>query len=248
MIDAIPVEIEQTLKSLKVNRFDARYAATSAEALKTILDMIPVNARVGIGDSATLRQMDVPGELAKRENEIINPFTREIASGLVDNPAKHQLFRKSLRMTFGTDVFLASCNAVTQDGKIVSIDCAGNRVAAMIFGAPKVILPVGRNKIVKDVDEAIYRIKNIITPVHAQRKRRKTPCTVTGKCGDCDGADRLCNVTVILEKKPVFTEMSVILVNEDLGLGWDPCWDERRINGIISNYDRQTWFFSAPKS
>ena len=137
---------------------------------------------------------------------------------------------------------------MTEDGKIVSIDRVGNRVAATIFGAPKVILIVGRNKIVKDADEAIYRIKNVIAPAHAKRKGRKTPCAVTGKCSDCDSPDRICGVTVILEKKPLSTDLSVILIDEDLGLGWDPAWDERRIDEIRSNYYQNTWVFVPPKT
>ena len=63
------------------------------------------------------------------------------------------------RNAIGTDVFMTSCNAVTRDGKIVSVDYAGNRVAGTIYGGDKVILAIGRNKIVRNLDEAIYRIK-----------------------------------------------------------------------------------------
>jgi len=243
MIPDISQDIELTLKSLKVNRFDARFAQTVAEAKTMMLEMIPLTSSVGVGDSVTLRQIGILDELVRRGNEVINPFTW----GLTQNPAKRRLFIQTCRRTFGTDVFITSSNAVTEDGKIVSIDYAGNRVAGTIHGAEKVILPIGRNKIVKDVNEAIYRIKNVIAPAHAKRKECKTPCAVTGKCNDCDSPDRICNVTIVLEKKPAHTDLSIILINEDLGLGWDPAWNEKRISEIESNYYENTWVFFTPK-
>ncbi len=206
-----------------------------------MLEMIPLTAKVGVGDSVTLRLIGILEELIRRGTEVINPFTRELAQGKAGN--RSQTSRKAL----GSDVFLASSNALTEDGKIVSIDRVGNRVAGMIFGAQKVILPIGRNKIVKDVDEAIYRIKNVIAPTHAKWKGKTIPCAITGKCNDCNSPDRICNVMVVLEKKPLHADLSIILINEDLGLGWDPAWDEKRINEIRSNYYQNTWKFSTPK-
>ncbi len=239
-------DIEMTLKSLKANRFDARFAQTAVEAKKMMLEMIPLTASVGVGDSVTLRQIGILEELIRRGTEVINPFTRELAQDMGDNPLIRM--RQMERMTFGADVFLASSNALTEDGKIVSIDGAGNRVAAMIFGAPKVILPIGRNKIVRDVATAIYNIKNIIAPIHAKRTEHKTPCAVTGKCNDCDSPDRICNITVILEKRSMCTDLSIILINEDLGLSWNPIWDDKRISEIRSSYYQNSWALFRPKS
>lgn len=243
MITGVSQDIALTLKALKVNHFDARFVPTVAEARATVLEMIPLTSRVGIGDSVTLRQTGVIDELVRRGNKVINPFMPE----LTRDPAKSGLFIRTCRKTFSTDVFITGSNAVTEDGKIVSIDYAGNRVAGTIYGAEKVILLAGKNKIVKDVVEAIYRIKNVIAPAHARQKERKTPCAVTGKCSDCDSPQRICNVTIILEKKPGHTDLSVILINEDLGLGWDPAWDEERISKIQSNYYRNTWTFFTGK-
>ena len=241
-------DIEATLKSLKANHFDARFAQTAAEAKTMMLEMIPSTATVGVGDSATLRQIGILEELTQQGNEVINPFTKELTKDMAENPALQRLFLQTGRRALGTDVFLTGCNALTKDGKIVSIDRVGNRVAGTIFGGLKVILPIGRNKIVEDVDGAIHRIKNVIAPAHAKRRERKTPCATTGKCNDCDSPDRICGITIILEKKPLYTDFSVILINEDLGLGWDPAWDEKRINQIRSNYYQNTWLFFPPES
>ncbi|MFC2067605.1 lactate utilization protein [Chloroflexota bacterium] len=237
--DAWP-DIEATIESLNKNNFDVRFVSTGAEARKMMLKMIPPTARIGVGDSATLRQIGILEELNRRGNKVINPFARELTERMRENPAILKLFVETQRLTLGTDVFLTSTNAVTKDGKIVSMDRAGNRVAGTIFGAKKVILSVGKNKIVKDVNDALHYIKNVIAPAHCKRNNRKTPCAVTGVCADCDSSDRLCNVTIILEKKPVHTDLSIILVNDDLGLGWDPSWAEKRISKIRSNYIQHT--------
>ena len=247
MMPDISPEIEATLNALKKNRFDAQFAPTVAEAKQMMLEMIPPTAVIANGDSATLRQVGIFDELVQRGNKVINPFTRGSTTGMMDDPAKLQEHIRLERVAFSSDIFLAGANALTVDGKIVSIDRVGNRVAGTIFGAPKVILAVGRNKITRDVHAALHRIKNVITPAHAKQKGRLTPCAVSGKCNECSGPDRLCNVTIILEGKPVFTDLSVILINEDLGLGWDPGWDERRISETRDNYARNIWLFSKPK-
>ena len=248
MIAEKPNNIEVALKALKANNFNALYTQSILDAKKMMLELIPLTARVGVGDSATLRQLGILEELVNRGNELINPFTLELTQRMKEDLSIRKQFRQTQRKTFGNDVFLTSANALTEDGKIVSIDRAGNRVAGTIFAADKIILPIGRNKIVKEVNAALNRIKNVIAPAHAKRKQRKTPCVTKGKCEDCNSPDRLCNITIILEKKPLHTDFSVILINEDIGLGWDPTWDEERIKKIRSNYYQNTWLFSAPKT
>ena len=111
----------------------------------------------------------------------------------------------------------------------------------MIFGPKNVIIVVGRNKIVQDLDAAFYRIKNVIAPRLARIKGMRTPCVNTGKCTDCKTEERACNVTTILEKAPSYTDIIVIIVDDDLGLGWDEDWPKERIDIIHSNCDELTW-------
>jgi len=239
----ISQDIQLTLQSLKANHFDVHFASGMVEARMMLLEMIPPTASVGAGDSTTLRQIGVWEELLRRGNRVVDPFTRE----LTVNVGTRDLFAKTRRNAFGADVFMAGANAVTQDGKIMSTDHAGNRVAGTIFGGNKIILTIGRNKIVRDVDEASYRIKNVIAPFHARHKGKKTPCVFTGKCSDCDSPERICNVTIILEKKPAYADLSIVLVDADLGLGWDPTWPEQRIDNIKHNYEQYAWAFFTKK-
>ena len=138
------------------------------------------------------------------------------------------------------DVLLVSTNAVTLDGKLVNVDGMGNRVTSMVYGPAQAILVVGRNKIVRDVEEALDRVQNIIAPYHAKNMGLPTPCAKTGKCEDCSSPARICNITTIISKKPPGIDFTVVLVNDDLGLGWDPDWPEERKEKIAASY-RQEW-------
>ncbi|MFC1534529.1 LUD domain-containing protein, partial [Thermodesulfobacteriota bacterium] len=133
-------------------------------------------------------------------------------------------------------------NALTQDGRLLNIDGVGNRVSGMIWGHPIVILAVGKNKIVKDLDEAFYRLRHVTAPEHVSRRGASgAPCTIKGECRDCMGDDRVCNVTTIMEGAPLFSEVNVVIVNEDLGLGWDRSWGKDRIDEISDRHNRLMW-------
>jgi hypothetical protein len=234
----------ETLKNLSANNFDAKFAETIDAAKEIILKTVSKDTVVGIGDSATIKQMEILEELEKRGSRVLNPFSRELTTDPTMTGVRDDVSRK----IFSCDVLVTGTNAVTVNGKLVNIDAVGNRVASMIFGPRKAFIVVGRNKIVKDVDEALYRIKNIIAPYHARVKEFATPCAKTGKCVDCNAAKRICSVTTIMEKKPWRTDLTVILVDEDLGLSWDEAWPMERIKKIKSNYERMTWVFASAKT
>lgn len=242
MLTQVEEEVRRTLESLRSNRFEVCFAESAEAAKRMVLDLIPPDATVGVGDSATLKQLGIAEELQARGNRVIEPLTRELTL----DPSKRGLMEETLRKSLGNDVFLSGCNAVTQDGRLVSTDRVGNRVAGMAFGAKKVIIVAGRNKIVRDVGEALDRIKQVIAPAHAQWKGRRTPCGHGAECNDCDSSDRICRLTLIVEKKPSLTDMTVVLVNEYLGLGWDPSWPVERIEAIRSRYQEVTWAFPSP--
>jgi hypothetical protein len=236
--------MEETLKNLLANNFEAKFAENRDAVKQIVFGSISKDAIVGVGDSATVRQIGIIEELEKKGIRILNPFSKELTT----DHAKTMVRDNISRQIFACDVFVCGTNAVTKDGKLVNIDAVGNRVASMIFGPRKVLIIVGKNKIVKDVDEALYRIKNIIAPFHARTKGFATPCAQTGKCSNCSASKRICSVISIIEKKPWRTEISVILVDEDLGLSWDETWPEDRIRRIKSNYEKVTWVFASAKT
>ena len=137
---------------LKKN-INARYFPSRQKALEAVLSMIPPRAKVARGDSITIDQVGIPAGLVNRgQNPLIDPHEKTTDGLFILPDIKDRV--KIAREAFTADIFLVGANAITLDGKLVSTDAWGNRVSATIFGPEKVIVVVGANKIVADVDEA----------------------------------------------------------------------------------------------
>lgn len=117
----------------------------------------------------------------------------------------------------GCDYFLSSTNAITEDGILVNIDGKGNRVAAITWGPEHVLMIVGMNKVVKDLDDAWARARNLAAPVNAQRFDIQTPCKKTGSCADCKSPDTICSQFLVTRYSKAPKRIKVILVNDNLG-------------------------------
>ncbi len=215
------------IKKLQKGNINGQYVPNRQEALTTIMEMIPPGVVVARGDSVSLDQVGVIPELEKRnQNRIIDPLERD-AEGFFIVPEWEQK-REIAREVFSADIYLVGTNAITLDGKLVNIDGWGNRVSALIFGPEKVIVVVGVNKIVKDVNEALERIHNFAAPMNAKRHHLKhhrdefsdLPCVRTGRCVDCNHASRICRYTVIIEGAMAREQgrINVMLVGEELGI------------------------------
>ena len=183
----------KAVEGLKRRGFEAAFVETGAEAAELVMKEAESAQSVGWGGSETVKALGLRERLVAAGKEVRD----------------HQLVM---------DLFLLSANALTADGRIVNIDGNGNRVAASICGPKRVVYLVGRNKIVDGgVDAAIARIKKFACPPNCRRLGKKTPCALTGVCGDCDSPDRICKVTAIFDRKPTGISAKVIVIGEDLG-------------------------------
>ena len=238
--------IAETLKSLEQNNFKTAYAEDIEAAHEKVLELIPKGATVGVGDSVSVRQLGVLDELRAQGRLLIDPFSREISLMSTTREITESQRWEMHKLAVDCEFFITGTNAITRDGKLVNTDAGGNRVAGMIFGPRNVVIVVGRNKIVQDLNEALYRIKNVIAPQLCKITERKAPCVKVGRCTDCKSEERACNVTTILEKRPTYTGFTVVMVNEDLGLGWDEDWPKERIDRIYSDCAELTWLKGRP--
>ena len=198
---------KSAVKVLTNNHFIAKYATNKQEALEEVLNLIKPGDTIGLGGSATIQELGIEKNLKENEHEIYNH------QGL-PKLEKRIMQRKELT----SDVFIASSNAITLDGKIINVDGSGNRTAAMTFGPDKVILVVGANKITKNEQEGRERIKLVAAPMNVNRFGLKNPCSVTGHCMECDSPTRICRVTTVFER-PMQSgaDMHIIVVGEELG-------------------------------
>lgn len=201
-------KVERTIKALEINNMNGYFVENEEEAIKVIGDILKPGDTVGVGGSETLINAGVIEFLRKGNYNYLDRY----AEGITREELK-EIYRKS----FFADGYITSTNALTEDGALYNVDGNGNRVAAMIYGPDKVIVVCGINKIVKDVEEAIKRNKEMAAPANAKRLNRNTPCTKVGYCMDCKSEERICNEYTLIRRQGTKGRIKVIIVGKELG-------------------------------
>lgn len=200
------MNLTKTAQSLEKNGYQVSVFSTLEEADRYLNQQID-STTVGIGGSMTIEEMGSFQTLSDH-NQVY--WHWHPADGLtVDDTRKKAM---------NTAIYLSSVNAISEEGEIVNIDGAGNRLASTLYGHAKVYFIVGSNKICENLHQAIDRARNTASPLNAKRLNCKTPCAVKGDhCYDCSSEGRICNAMVIHYKKMMSCEMEVILVEESAG-------------------------------
>ncbi|MBM7854558.1 hypothetical protein JOC37_000931 [Desulfohalotomaculum tongense] len=199
---------QRVVEALKKNEFDAVYFSNSEEAVQYVLSYISEGTTVGMGGSVTLNQLNIPEKARDKGARVLN-------HNLPDLSAEEKMEIRREQLT--SDVFLCSTNALTLDGYLVNIDGVGNRVAAMTFGPRKVLIVAGVNKICTDVHSALQRIQLTAAPQNNKRLNLPNPCAAAGVCMDCKSKTRTCRAYSIMKRKPMLTDITVVVVGENLG-------------------------------
>jgi L-lactate utilization protein LutB len=207
------IKLDDIKKSLEANNFEVFVVENTAEAKKIVLkEIIPKTGakNVSWGGSMTFIATGLYEALKNdKKMKVMDTFDKTVSR---DEGWERR--RKSLLV----DLFITGTNAVTESGMLVNLDMIGNRVGGIAFGPKDVIILVGRNKIVADLEDAMMRIKNFTAPANAMRLGMKTPCAETAYCEECKSKDRICNNWAITEKSFPKGRIKVVLINEDLGL------------------------------
>jgi hypothetical protein len=188
--------------------FDAHWVSDVLTARTLIMQLTEKYETFGFGGSVTVRSLGVIEELRKQGKVLFDHWQ--------DGLDKAQDLEIRLRMG-RCDCFFCSANAIAMTGEIVNVDGAGNRTNAMSFGTKKVVIVAGMNKVTSDLDAALRRIKEVAGPLRAKSLDMKTPCAETGICTDCNSPQRICRITTILHRRPILSDISVILINSALG-------------------------------
>lgn len=206
--DTMNDRVARTLKALKKNEFLAHYFPKAEEAKQFVLDSIQKGMRVGLGGSSTLREMSLVEGLKQKGALLLDHWDETFTFEATLQVRKDQLL---------CDVFLSSVNALTEEGELVSRDGIGNRTSAMTFGPAKVFLLAGTQKIVPDLHAAFRRIKEVAAPMRAKSLNMDLPCTKGEGCVDCSSPNRICRATLILHRRPMLTDITVVMIGEALG-------------------------------
>lgn len=214
---------EALVKALKKNLFEAYYVETKGEAASLLHSLIPDGSIVGIGDSHSFYELDMEGDLRKRDCELIpNVAALNLHGynsdeyGYVKAPTREQA-RDILADYLTSDVFVLSANAITMEGEIINVDGVGNRIAGSLYGADTIIMIVGINKVVPNEAAARDRISNVAAPMNKIKYGEVCPSVKSGACIRCSSPNRFCNITTILHKRPIESDYHIIIVGEELG-------------------------------
>lgn len=200
-------QLENAAEALKKNGFGAIVLEDGAAAASHVLKLIGSGKKVGLGGSMTVQGLGLAEALKKAGNEVVTHLPE------MSPQERRQTWLKAQ----SADFYLASPQAITAKGEMIFIDGLGNRASSVVFGPGKVILLAGVNKLVKDLDEGMWRMRNVAAIANNIRLKKNNPCVKTGKCEDCASPERICNAVTMLWKKPRPTEYEVVLINEELG-------------------------------
>ena len=195
---------EKVIKGLASRNMTGYYADSRETALDIALSLIPEGSSAAMGGSMSVHEIGLVSALKNGSYDFID------RDAMTDK-------RAAMLAAYDADVFLASCNAITEDGVLINIDGNANRVSAIAQGPGKVIFIVGMNKVCSDVDGAMKRARNVAAPINAQRFGINTPCAKTGSCMNCKSPDTICCQFLITRYSRHPGRIHVILVNDELG-------------------------------
>lgn len=208
--------IEKVMTNLRRNRMKPYYVPRLADVLPLVESMLTEGDTVAVGGSVTLEQADVLQHLKSGKYHFLDRNAPYLS-----NEERVDVLRRSV----DADVYLTSCNAITEQGELYNVDGRGNRVSAIAFGPKAVIAVVGVNKIVEDINEAIRRVKTVAAPLNTKRLQCDTYCQRVGYCKGLDGGmtdgcsspSRICCHYLISGMQREVDRIKVILVGEPCG-------------------------------
>lgn len=213
-------QIEKLFKNLEKNKMQPLYAETKEDVVKLVKDMLFDGCVITWGGSMSVIECGVDELLSDNKYNFMD-------RGRAGITAEEQ--QECFKASIGADFFFCSANAITENGEIVNVDGLANRISSIAFGPKKVVMIVGKNKIVPDLKEAFLRVKKIAAPKNCVRLNKNTPCAKLGHCvsllnnpdpdfvDGCNCYDRICCDYMISAMQRQKDRITVIIVNENLG-------------------------------
>ena len=195
---------QKVIQGLASRNMTGHWAASKDEALALALSLIPEGSSVTMGGCMSAHEIGLVDALKKGNYKFID------RDAFADK-------RAAMLAAYDADVFLASANAITEDGVIVNVDGNSNRVSAIAQGPRKVVFVVGMNKVRPDLNSALDRARHVAAPINAQRFGLSTPCAKTGACADCKSPDTICCQILITRFSHHAGRIDVVLVGDSLG-------------------------------
>ncbi|MFA5842436.1 MAG: lactate utilization protein [Candidatus Gracilibacteria bacterium] len=198
--------MQKIIKNLEKNGFQVIHVATAKEACEEAKKILKNAQSIGLGGSETVKEIGLLDWM--RQEKTFHLFDQyEPGISMEENKERR-------RQGMLADVFVASSNALSESGFLINVDGSGNRTAAFSYGPKKVLLIVGKNKIVKGTEQGFKRINKIAAPKNVERLNQKAllhnkPPKYTIK--------NIQNVFSVIKKSDEKNRIIIILVEESLG-------------------------------
>lgn len=191
--------IEKTAKALSENGIDSFIVATGLEAKEKVLSLLPKQAEVMNMTSVTLDTIGLTEEIMESGKFIA--VKKKLLTLNRDTDSKQMQ-----QLGSAPQWAVGSVHAITQDGHIMVASNTGSQLPAYAYGSEHVILVVGAQKIVENLDAGFKRIYEHTLVLESERVKKAygMPQSEVKK-------------VLIINKEGTSKRMSVILVNEVLG-------------------------------
>lgn len=204
---AFQTAVEGIIKKLALRNMEGYFFEDSQACVQAIISMMEEGSAISWGGSESIKECGLMDAVQSGNYNLIDRLTAKTPE------ESRTLYAKAVL----SDYYLMSTNAITYDGELINIDGNGNRVACLIHGPKNVIMVVGMNKLVPDIESGCARVRNLASPANAKRLNRNTPCFHTGRCGNCLSDDCMCNQVVVTRRSGIPGRIKIFFVAEELG-------------------------------
>ena len=190
--------VDRAAAALCDHGFDARVVDSGAEAREMVLSLIPEGAEVGEGASVTLDQIGVTEALEQSGRyNAVRPKTRSM-----DRATQMREIRK---LGAAPDFQVNSVQAVTEDGLMLDVSATGSQIGPLAFGAGKLIIVAGSQKVVPDLATALRRAREYSYPIEDVKMQELYGMHSSIRKTLVYESDMPGRTTVILVREPVGT-------------------------------------------
>jgi hypothetical protein len=190
--------VARTATALEANGIGVIRATDASEAKGIVLGLIPTGSQVHHGASQSLEVSGIIDEIERSGRyEPMRPRIRGL-----DRSTQADEIR---RLSAAPDVMLGSVHAVTETGSLLAASMGGSQLGPYVSGAGRVILVVGTQKIVSDLDEGLPRINEYSFPLEDARALAAY------------GIHSAVNKVLIINREITPGRITVVLVDEALG-------------------------------
>jgi L-lactate utilization protein LutC len=190
--------VTRTTAALEANGIRVLRAADATEAKRTVLGLIPDGSQVHHGASQSLEVSGITDEIEKSGRyDAVRPRIMSL-----DRATQADEIR---RLSAAPDVMLGSVHALTETGSLMAASMSGSQLGPYVSGAGRVVLVVGTQKIVSDLEEGLRRINEYALPLEDARAQAAY------------GIHSAVNKILIINREIIPERITVVLVDEVLG-------------------------------